>query len=275
MGDEAERRITYLTSIPIEHRFKYLIRLSQNYQERQQSMATPARRGRPVGRTTQAAKPATRGRGPAKAPASRKQDVTEYATKPATPYHKALAKWIVSEVGYDPETAPSLRAAFLKGVSIATAARPAFMQSDFIEEWREKTGETKRGPKPKAAAEEAPVRRGRKPAPAPVEEDDDDFDDEDEVETDDVDEDDDFDDEETDSDDDDESEDDDDFDDEEEEAPKPRARSVKNNPRAASSRRAPAKAAEPARRGRPAKAAPSKPQGRKPAAQDDDDEFLF
>jgi hypothetical protein len=214
------------------------------------------------------------------APAKPQRDVTVYAEKPATPYHKAFARWIVEEVGLDLSTL-SVKSAFLKGVSIATAARPAFNESDFLEEWREKSGETKRGPKPKAEAEKAAPARGRKAKPAPVEEDefdddddefgdeqdDDEFDDDDN-ETD-SDDDDDFDDDDSD---DDSDEDDDEFDDDDEDdEPAPpvklrtNSRARKATPaRSATSKRTPAKAA-------------SKPAGRtaKAKAADDDDDFLF
>src|SRR5258706_5258680 len=126
--------------------------------------------------------PATRTRRTA-APAAQAEakDVTVYAEKEPTDYHKAFARWLVSEVGYDPKAAGSLMKAFLMGVSLATVARPAFMDSDFLEEWREKTGTAKRGPKPKDAEEveeEAPMRRTRKakaaPEPEPEPEDDED-----------------------------------------------------------------------------------------------------
>lgn len=225
-------------------------------------MAVPARRGRPATRRTSAAPaPATRARKAAPAPASRRKDVTEYASKPATPYHKAFAKWIVDEVGFDPDSASSKRAAFLRGVSIATAARPSFNESEFIEEWREKTGEAKRGPKPateKAAASSVPARR-RKAAPEPEPVDEDEFDEDEEEELDDEDE---FEDEDSDEEDD---SDDDDFDDEDDEpepepAPKRRGRTAKT---------APAPVARAARKATPAKSARSKP------AVDDDDDFLF
>lgn len=133
-------------------------------------MAT-ARRSAPKTRTraaASAAKPATRRTAAPKAaaaPAARKAapkasaavkpstDVTAYATKAPTDYHKAFARWIVTEVGYNPEDASSPRAAFLMGVAIATAARPKFMESDFLAKWRETSGEAKRGPKPKDPAE--------------------------------------------------------------------------------------------------------------------------
>lgn len=81
------------------------------------------------------------------------RDVTQYADKAPTAFHKFFARWIVEQVGYTPEEAKSKRAAFLAGVSIATAARQAFQASPELAEWREETGETKRGPKPKDAAE--------------------------------------------------------------------------------------------------------------------------
>lgn len=175
---------------------------------RKAAPATPAKRGRPVGSKN---KPK-----PDAAPKTR--DVTVYAEKEPTDYHKAFAQWIVRDVGYRPSQAASLKEAFLMGVSIATAARPAFMESTFLAEWREKTGTAKRGPAKR-------VTKQTDEKPVAVEDDDDDF--EDEVEDDDdfdedEDEDDDDFDEESEEDDDD---DDDDFEDEvEEEKPAPKRR---------------------------------------------------
>ncbi len=234
-----------------------------------------ARRGRPPVRRSAApaAKPARK----AAVPQAKRRDVTEYAVKVPTPYHKAFAKWIVEEVGYNPDEARSLRAAFLKGVSIATAARPAFNSSDYIEEWRERTGETKRGPKEEESPQ--PAARRRKPAPEPEPEendDEDEFDDEsdelddDDSEDDDADE---FGDEDVDDDPEEDDSDDDEFDDEEEEAPAPK-------------RGRPAKAVSPVKataRGRARASVPAKKAGR-PAANTtagtraskaDDDDFLF
>lgn len=170
----------------------------------------------------------------AKRPTKAAPDVTQYAEKEPTGYHKAFARWIVQEVGYDPNEANTKKAAFLAGVSIATAARPAFQNSDFLENWREASGESKRGPKPKTA--DAKRRATREVVS------DDEFEDEgDEFEEDEMDsEDEDFD-EESDSDEDDEfdededesEEDDDEFEDEEEEEPEPPKRG-----RAASTRKA-------------------------------------
>jgi Mg-chelatase subunit ChlI len=214
--------------------------------------ATPARRGRPA-KVTQSARKA--------APVRKGPDVTVYAEKEPTDYHKAFANWIVKHVGYDPNEAGSKRAAFLAGVSIATASRPAFMNSEYLEEWRERNGVTKRGPKG-GAAEEAPANRRSRRAKAEAEpepvEDDDEFEDDEEIEDDDE-----FDDEDSEDDD---SEDDDEFDDdddeeledeEEEETPAPRRT------------RAAAKAA-PAKKAAPRKAAP-----RKATAKADDDDFIF
>lgn len=203
------------------------------------------RRATNTGARTSKPAPAAQRRAPAKAaPAAAKaeRDVTQYATKEPTDYHKAYANWIVKYVGYRPSEAASAKEAFLMGVSIATAARPAFNDSDYLEKWRERTGMAKRGPKPKADEDEAPVaktRRRRAPEPEPEVEDDDD----DEFE--DADDDDEFDDEEDDT-----SEFEDDDEDEFEE-PEP----------------------TPKRRGRPAaKATPAKR-----AAEDDtdDDGFIF
>lgn len=88
---------------------------------------------------------------PAKPAAGR--DVTQYAEKAPTAFHKFFARWITEQVGYVPEDAKTKRAAFLAGVSISTAARQAFQASPELAEWREETGEAKRGPKPKDEAE--------------------------------------------------------------------------------------------------------------------------
>lgn len=178
------------------------------------------------------------------------RDVTVYATKDPTDFHKAFAKWIVTEVGYRPSQAESLKAAFLAGVSIATAARPAFNDSEWLENWREENGVAKRG-RPKAST---------KAEPEPVEEEDDDFEDADDAEDDDVDEDDDF---EDDADEADDADDDDDFD---EPAPAP----VK---RTRPAKAAPAKAQ--ARRAAPTKAAPTKAAQGTRRAKPADDEFAF
>lgn len=224
---------------------------------RRKATSAPARRGA-VG--TKA--PATKARRtPAKvaaAPASSAKDVTIYADKEPTDYHKAFATWIIREVGYKPTEAASLKAAFLAGVSIATAARPAFMESDFLTEWREKNGVAKRGPQ--KIKEAAPVRKTRK-AVEVVE--DDDFDDEDEE----IEEDEDLDDEDTDDEDFDEDSDEDldedeDEDDEEEEVAPPR------RGRPAAKKAAPAKRA-------PVKAAAKPATRTRKAAATDDDDFIF
>lgn len=210
------------------------------------------------------------------APAKAARDVTVYAEKEPTDYHKAYARWIVNEVGYDPNSATSKRAAFLAGVSIATAARPAFMESDFLAEWRESAGVAKRGPKPKGAEDEEETPRARKatrrqaePEPEDDEEyEDDEFEDEDSDEEDSDDE---FEDDDDDSDDDEDSE-DEDFEDEDEEEPPARSR------RAPAKKSAPArKTAAPAKRTAAKKAAPAKATRRaaKPADDDDDDDFIF
>lgn len=229
-------------------------------------MAPAPRRGN--ARRTTAAKPTTRTRRAPVEPVKAARDVTQYADKEPTPYHKAFAKWIVTEVGYRPSAAASAKEAFLMGVSIATAARPAFTESEFLAEWRERTGEPKPGRKPggSAAAEPAkPTRKGRKPAPEPEpEEDDDDFDDADEdgEEDDEFDDDDDSGDDDSDEDVDDEEDDapddeDDDEDFEDEPEPVKPARKATRKP-TAPAKRAPAGKAAPAKRGRPAKAT-SKP----------------
>lgn len=207
-----------------------------------------------------------------------KQDVSAYADKAPTDHHKWFATWIVREVGYDPNSAGSKREAFLAGVSIATAARSAFQDSEFLEQMREKHGVNKRGPKPavreEPEEEERPARRTaakktapakkaaparkRQPEPEPEEEEwDDSAEEADEFE-------DDADAEEADEFEDDVEEDDADFDDDFEE-PTPPKRPAKKAPAKA----APARKAAPAKKAAPTKAAARK---RQPAA---DDDFMF
>lgn len=192
-------------------------------------------------RSAPAKKAAPRKAAPAPAPTSKKEPITAYATKAPTEYHKAFARFIVQVIGYDPDAASSKKAAFLRGVAIATAARPAFQASDFIEEWRAVTGETKRGPKG-GEASTAPARRRKSVLELEVEQvdDEDDFEEEvdEEVDEEEADDTDDFDSEDDESDDDEES-DEDDFEEDEEPEPAPKRRA-----------------------GRPAKSAPAKPAAR-------------
>lgn len=123
------------------------------------------------GRTTRPAKN-TRSKA---APKSNDRDVTQYAEKDPTDLHRCFARWIVEEVGYNPNDAGSKREAFLMGVSISTAARPAFQASDYLAEWREEEGVAKRGPKGKGqATKTTAAKKGRKPAPEPEPEEDED-----------------------------------------------------------------------------------------------------
>jgi len=225
-------------------------------------------------RTTKAASAATK-RTPAKAQATRKAaaakkgpDVTVYATKAPTDYHKAFARWIVDEVGYNPESASSKKAAFFRGVAIATAARPAFMSSDYLEQWREENGVAKRGPKGSTAATNS--RRTTKAAPEPeVDEDDDEFDDDEELEDEESDE---FDEE---SDEEDDSEDDDEFDDEEDDDEFEEEDEVEEEapPARRTRKAAPAKAT--ARKAAPAKATARTRSTKAKATAADDDDFIF
>lgn len=241
--------------------------------------AAPTRRRRPAPEPVAEAPVRQRRQRPAPEPVeeSTGRNVTVYATKEPTPFHKAFAKWIVTEVGYRPSQAESLKAAFLAGVSIATAARPAFNDSEWLETWREENGVVKRGRKRADEVTEEPVaeapKRRRKPEPEPEAEDDDDFDEADEA--DDVDDDDDFDDDESDEDDSDFDDDDDDDEPEPEPTPAPVKRGP-GRPRKATTAVAPAKA-QPTVRVRAAqvaKAAPAKATSRraKPTA---DDDFAF
>lgn len=217
--------------------------------------AAPARRGRPAKATAAKATPVRKVtvKGP---------DVSVYAEKEPTPYHKAFAKWIVQEVGYEPNDATSKRAAFLMGVSIATVARNTFNNSQFLEDWREANGVNKRGPKPKTAdeVEEDTARRKNRAVVSDEEFEDDTDDDEiddDELDDDEIDADDDDD---SDEDDDDSEDDDDEDDDEEDEsAPAPQSRRATGATRGRAATRT-------------GKAAPAKARAR---STDDDDDFLF
>ena len=100
------------------------------------------------------------------------RDVTQYADKEPTEFHKCFARWITTEVGYDPNAARSKREAFLMGLSIATAARPAFSSSQYLEDWRAESGEAKRGPKPKNQQSTTKSKGRSKPAPEPEPEED-------------------------------------------------------------------------------------------------------
>jgi hypothetical protein len=206
------------------------------------------------GRRTVAAAPAAR------TTRAKRNPLAEYVTREATAYQKAFARWLVEEVGYEPTNKKD----FLAAIRLAITTRNLFNSSDWIEQWRERTGETKRGPKPKTAAP-APTARGkRKPEPEPEEEE---FDDEEETEEELASEDsDDFEDdtEEPDADDDD-WEDEEDAEEEEEPtpAPKQRARST----RTAGGKPAPARKAAPAKKAAPA--------GRKSKPPADDDDFVF
>lgn len=217
----------------------------------------PAKRGRPVGSKNK----------PKPEAATKARDVTVYADKEPTDYHKAFAQWIVKEVGYRPSQAESMKDAFLMGVSISTVARTAFMESEFLADWREKTGTAKRGPKPTT----------QKAASKPVVEDDDDFDDEVEDDDDDFDDDeseeddDDFDEEDEDSDEEESEEDDDDFDDEDEveETPAPKRRVAAKSTAKPSTRGSRGSTRSATRTAKPATRAKAKP------VEDDDDEFAF
>lgn len=261
MGDEAEREISRLTSIPDSLMF----RSGSNRVGQRERGNMAVKRDRPASNTRQAPARNTRQQrtAPAKAkPGPAPRDVTQYADKEPTAYHKAFAKWILNEVGFNPREMNPLKA-FVYGVSIATAARPAFNSSDAVEEFREKTGEAKRGPKPGTT-------RGRKPAPVEEEED---FDDEDEIEEDDEDFDDEFDDDSDEDDDSEDEEDEEEFDDEPEPAP------VKRGPgRPRKAAPAPARNSRGAARSGTAKTPAKKaaPTGRgKPKPADDDDDFIF
>lgn len=228
----------------------------------------------PVRPASRSGRPAARKAAPAKTPvrATTQADLREYKTKEATPYHKAFAGYLVREVGLT-FASPAEKKAFLMGIRLAITTRNIFNASDYIEEWREKTGEVKRGRKP-ASAQPAPAARKHRPEPEPEEEEDDEFEDED-VEDDTSD--DDFDDDDSEDDD---SEDDDDFDDDEEEpepapAPKRGRPATKAAPAAGKSRSASGVAPrQGTAKGTTARKAA--PAGRKPAAQTaDDDDFIF
>lgn len=274
MGEEAEREILRLTTIPESI---MLHRVQMDPQRGRGNMAVRRPTRTAPGSRTAAAAPAPRKGAPARrqaaAPAKPSRDVTQYADKEPTPYHKAFATWIIKEVGLSLE-GKSARAAFLAGVSIATAARAAFQESDFLEEWREKTGEVKRGPKPKADEPVTVAGRTRsqraKAAPEPepeeeeeeweeddTEEDDEEFDSEDDADEDDDSE--------------DESDDDEDWEDEEEPTPAPKRTARKSAPAKAAPTRARAGAKAPVKATKPASGRPAKAK----AAPADDDDFIF
>src|SRR5688500_5813073 len=104
-------------------------------------------RGRKPATRTTAKRTNTR---PAKAePVKTDPDVTAYAVKAPTDVHRAFARWCVEEIGYEPNDASSARAAFLKGVSLAFAARPQLQSSEWLENWRNENGVAKVGRKRK------------------------------------------------------------------------------------------------------------------------------
>lgn len=158
------------------------------------------------------------------APAKAQRDVTQYADKEPTAYHKAFATWLVREVGVK-LNGLTPKEAFLMGVSTATAARNSFMDSDFLEEWREKNNVAKRGPKADTRRSNRAVVTDEEFEPEADEADDDDADDDGDgfEEDDDFDSDDESD---EDSEEDEEIDEDDDFEDEPEPAPVARKRTA-------------------------------------------------
>lgn len=216
----------------------------------------------PVRPASRSGRPTARKAAPAKTPVRSPQaNLKEYKTREATPYHKAFAGYLVREVGLT-FASPAEKKAFLLGIRLAITTRNIFNASDYIEEWRERTGETKRGRKPAEAA--APAGRKRRPAPEPELEPEEEEEEEEEFEEDESDDDDDF---EEDFEEDGEGEDDDDDFEEEQPAPAPRRPAPKS--RSASggaTRQAPVKGTT-ARKAAPA--------GRKPKPATDDDEFIF
>jgi hypothetical protein len=242
----------------------------------------PARR-RPAAKSVPA-KPARKvAAAPAKSRAGRpKMDVTGYATKAPSDYHKAFAKWAVEVVGYEPRN----RKDFLMGIAIATAARSRFMQSDFLAEWREETGQAKRGPK----TTDKPVTRAK--AKKVESEDEEDFEDEDDFE-DEVDDEEDFEDDDSDEDEDefgdddeeddseeddddseDEEDDEDEWEDEEEEEPVKPAPKRRGTPAKATRSRATGNAR--GSRGGAAKARPKAATAKsKATAEEVEDDYIF
>lgn len=203
------------------------------------------------------------------------------ADKDATDYQKWFARYITLEVGYDPDSASSKKAAFLAGIRLALTARTAFMESDFLEELREKHGINKRGPKPKDQDEETPRKGTKAKGKKAKDEDpeDDEFEDDDEeIEDDEEEDDDEFEDDESEDDDEDEDEEEDDDededeeeDDEEEDEPAPKkAKGKKPVAKKAPAKKAAKKAVKPAK-----KATPAKKAGAKKSSNKEDDEFLF
>lgn len=187
-------------------------------------MATTARRGRPAASRTTTAKRGTTTR--KVAPKAVQHSATKFADNVPTEYHKEFARWLLKggvrlKGDDDKATRQLVLTAFMRGVSLSVVAKNTFSGSPEADEWREREGITKRGPRPG-------TKRGSK-----VEDDEDDFEDsedDEEFEEDDEDgtededdSDEEFEDDDDESDDEDDSEDDeDDF--EEEEAPKPAPR---------------------------------------------------
>ena len=243
-------------------------------------MAPSRKPGRPAVRR-QTAPAALPRRAKAAPPAPKAQDVTRYATQPPTDYHRQYAKWIVNSVGYDLANATSVKAAFLAGVSIATAARNAFMASPELEAWRDREGLAKPGRRPASETQEAPTRR-RKAAmteflgddedddETEVDDETDDFDDEDESEA--------SDDSDFDDDDDEDSDEFDDDDDEVEADEEPLPAKRRGRPAAKPAAKSAAPRASRTARGtaaKPAVPARGKPASRKANVAVADDDFAF
>lgn len=69
----------------------------------------------------------------------------KYVGRRPTDYHKQFARWLVSVVGVKPSECENLNQAFLLGLQMGIVARPDFMTSDFLKDWRESNGMTKPG----------------------------------------------------------------------------------------------------------------------------------
>lgn len=118
------------------------------------------RRTAPAKQAAPARKPAARKPAPAPAPEKKRpgrvaQGLSQYASKEPTDFHKAFATWLVKEVGFSLKSVDTVRDAFLMGVSLATVTRNTFQASDWLAEWRERTGNVKPGPRASRDADEA------------------------------------------------------------------------------------------------------------------------
>ena len=80
----------------------------------------------------------------------------KYSGRKATDYHRQFARWLVTVVGIKPSECENLNQAFLLGLQMGIVARPDFMASDFLRNFREENGLVKPGRLPQAEEAVAP-----------------------------------------------------------------------------------------------------------------------